>query len=262
MGGKQVALPPKKRENWEMRISVVIPCLNEEENIGGLVALLKEQDFPREEFEIIVVNNASVDDTQRVAEEAGADKVLPEGRKGTNFARQAGLEAASAEIVAFLDADCRPPKDWLKKIWNIFEEDKEKRLGILSGPYRYYDVWFITRFFSSVWQRAMIWFLTAADLIFRRKWAIALGGNMAVRKSIIQSMGGFDVKFTSFGDDADTALRIKRAGYRTRFDRAIILDSSARRFKKRGLVRTAAIYTLAYTRLYFGRSKPLKRFTF
>jgi len=243
-----------------MRISVVIPCLNEEEYISETVKKIKESDFPSEDFEVVVsVDSATIDKTSEAALKAGADRVVSNEEKGTSYTRQGGADAAKGEILAFLDADCRPPKDWLKKIWETFEADDDKELGILSGPYRYYDLFFITRFFADVWQVAVMWIIMAADLFFKRKWAIAIGGNMAIRKTVLESIGGFNKKFTFFGDDSDTALRIRRAGYKTLFDRKLKVDSSARRLKKKGLIRTAALYTAAYVKLYFGSTEPLKR---
>jgi len=240
-----------------MRLSVVIPCFNEEKNIGGLVEALKAQDFPRDDFEIIAVDNASADNTSEEARKAGADKVLLEKNKGTNFARQAGFAASGGIIVAFIDADCLPPKDWLKKIYAVFEHDKNGEIGILSGPYRYDDLGFLMRLFSDLWQRVMIVLIIIGDFFFRKKWAAALGGNMAVRRTALEAVGGMDTKFTFFGDDSDTALRIRRAGYKAKFDRSIIVTSSARRLEKKGFVRTAGLYTAAYVKLYFGKNKPL-----
>jgi cellulose synthase/poly-beta-1,6-N-acetylglucosamine synthase-like glycosyltransferase len=241
-----------------MRLSVIIPCLNEEKHIGETIKRLEESEFPRDEFEIVVsIDAATADMTREAALEAGADKVVSNEKKGTNNTRQGGVDAAEGEILAFLDADCRPPKDWLKRIWEAFEADEKKELGILSGPYEYYDLWPVTKFLADAWQRVVIWLIAAADLIFRKKWAVALGGNMAIRKTALESIGGLDARFTFFGDDSDTALRIRRAGYKARFDRKLKVESSARRFKKKGLVRTAALYTVAYVKLYFGKNKPL-----
>ncbi|MCK9187199.1 MAG: glycosyltransferase [Candidatus Colwellbacteria bacterium] len=234
-----------------MKISVVIPCLNEEKNITSLIDALEAQDFKREDYEIIIADNGSNDRTYDVASASSADKVVVENNKGTNNARQAGYSASRGEIIAFLDADCRPFKGWLKNIWEIFEKDKNNEIGIASGPYRYTDAGLLGRFLSDIFQVLMIPALRILDFIFRKKWAIALGGNMAIRKEALEKIGGFDVSFVFFGDDADTALRIRRSGYKAIFSHNIAVESSARRFKKKGLLRTELNYVKAYLKLYF-----------
>ena len=216
-----------------------------------LMESLKAQDFNRADYEIIIVDNGSEDDTHGAAMRSGADKVVLEKKRGTNNARQAGFAVSEGEIITLLDADCRPPKDWLMKIWDIFENDEGGELGIISGPYRYTDVGFVTRLLSDIFQKTVVFKLSVLDLIFRKKWAIALGGNMAIRREALNKIGGFDTKFTFLGDDADTALRIRRSGYKALFTHDVEVESSARRFKKKGLIRTELKYVIAYLKLYF-----------
>jgi glycosyltransferase involved in cell wall biosynthesis len=89
-------------------VSVVIPAYNAAHTIGGtLKALQAQSDAP--EFETIVVDNASTDDTAHVARQCGAT-VLYEQRRGPAAARNCGLRHASGEIIAHLDADTVPSR--------------------------------------------------------------------------------------------------------------------------------------------------------
>jgi glycosyltransferase involved in cell wall biosynthesis len=83
-------------------VSVIVPCLNEEDTIAGVVAELLEQPVT----EVIVVDNGSTDATAARAEAAGA-KVVREARRGYGRACAAGVLAASreAEVLCFLDGD-------------------------------------------------------------------------------------------------------------------------------------------------------------
>jgi len=83
-----------------MRVSVIIPALNEAESLGRLL-----NEVPGElVHEVIVVNNGSTDNTAEVAQSAGA-VVIDEPRRGYGFACAAGVAAADGEVLVFLDGD-------------------------------------------------------------------------------------------------------------------------------------------------------------
>jgi len=117
-----------------MKFSIVIPAFNETEYIVCSVNALKRQDIERSDFEIIVIDNNSSDETFAAALEAGADKVVKEIKKGTNAARQRGYLESQGEIIAFLDADSEPPPDWLRKIETNLSEPG---VAAVSGPFDY-----------------------------------------------------------------------------------------------------------------------------
>jgi glycosyltransferase involved in cell wall biosynthesis len=106
----------------EPKVSVVIPALNEEKELGECLASLAGQAFP--EFEVIVMDNGSTDKTSSLAEEWGA-RVVFEGRRGPGYAREAGFRAARAPIIASTDADTVLPPHWVFRIHEAFQEDPE-----------------------------------------------------------------------------------------------------------------------------------------
>ncbi len=93
--------------------SVVIPARNEAETLPGLLSALKGQTVPP--YEIVVVDNASSDDTARVAAAHGA-RVLHCARRGVAHARQMGLEHAVGDWIASTDADSLPQPDWTEAL--------------------------------------------------------------------------------------------------------------------------------------------------
>jgi glycosyltransferase involved in cell wall biosynthesis len=115
-------------------ISVVIPAYNDavmlRECLGRLSAQLRAAD------EIIVVDNASTDDTSAVAAAMGAT-VVQQPVRGIFPAAAAGYDAASGDIIARLDADSRPPADWLAHI--EAELTLASDIGVLTGPGEFYD---------------------------------------------------------------------------------------------------------------------------
>ena len=85
-----------------MNVSVVLPAKNESASVGAVVASLKSS-YP--EFEIIVVDDGSTDNTARLASEAGAQVITHPYSKGNGSAIKSGARAASGDVIVFMDAD-------------------------------------------------------------------------------------------------------------------------------------------------------------
>ena len=115
-------------------ISVVIPSYNDGVMLRQCLQQLAEQIRPADE--VVVVDNASTDDTTEVAREFGA-RVVTQPVRGIFPAASAGYDAARSEIIARLDADSRAPADWLAHLEAEFEVSPE--VGAITGPGEFYD---------------------------------------------------------------------------------------------------------------------------
>ncbi|MEO8638206.1 MAG: glycosyltransferase family A protein [Candidatus Taylorbacteria bacterium] len=226
-----------------MKISLIIPAHNEEKIIGAClndVILHSRGGFS----EIIVVDNASTDNTSAVAARFPEVKVVYEERKGTNSARLRGLKESSGELVAFFDADTRLPPKWI----GIAEEVFSTHAGVvgLSGPYKYYDG---TAF--QKWTQNMFWWATA-PIIWRVVGYMILGGNFVARRDILLK-AGINPDITFYGDDTDIAKRLSKYG-KVVFRMDFFTYSSMRRMLKAGLLKTNIIYCLNFFwPILFGR---------
>src|SRR3989344_3356913 len=106
-------------------ISVVIPAYNEEKLIGKCVDSLKKQDYPKENFEIIVVDHRSTDKTSEIAKQHGANLLrFTEDKATIGSTRQFGSESAKGQIIAYVDADSVPAMDWLLRINKHMQNEK------------------------------------------------------------------------------------------------------------------------------------------
>jgi 4,4'-diaponeurosporenoate glycosyltransferase len=100
------------------RVSVLIPARNEESTLPHLLTALEQQTF--KPYEIIVIDDQSVDATAQIAQQAGVKVVqtapLPNGWTGKNWALKTGYTHASGDIFVFLDADTEPGADLLRRL--------------------------------------------------------------------------------------------------------------------------------------------------
>jgi len=102
-----------------MRVSVVIPCRNAERTVAGAVASALAQSEPP--AEVVVVDDASEDASGDAGRRAGARVIRTVSRRNAGGARNAGLDATTGELVAFLDADAVAPPDWLARARAVLE---------------------------------------------------------------------------------------------------------------------------------------------
>ena len=226
-----------------MRISFVIPAYNEEDYIGPcLESVARELASADCEAEIIVVNNASTDDTRERAAAVAGVKIVDEPEKGLVRARQAGYLAATGELIANIDADTRLPAGWLKTVLDAF--DRDANLAAISGPLIYYDM----SPFGRALVRIFYGFGYLVYLFLHRilhKGAMIQGGNFVVRRSVLDAIGGYDTTIEFYGEDTDVARRVSQKG-RVKWTFRLPVYSSARRMKGEGIVTVGMRYALNY----------------
>ncbi|MFC1846010.1 TIGR04283 family arsenosugar biosynthesis glycosyltransferase [Chloroflexota bacterium] len=215
-----------------MKISVVIPTLNEEATLHSCISNIKEVD---PEIEIIVADGGSIDDTVRIAQVMGVR--LCYSKRGRGIQCNTGADIATGDVLVFLHADTRLPDGAFQKLLEIFSDDR-----VQCGTFRIsfdFDHWFL-RFLS---------FISRFDLgIFR------FGDQCLVaRKSFFESIYGFP-EWRLFEDFE----LVRRARKKTRIWRfPMTVTASARRFIQNGIFRQQAI-NVGYTVLFLLGTSPEK----
>ena len=212
-----------------LTISTIVCAYNEADYIGPCLQSLLRQ--TRRPDEILVVNNASTDGTAAIAAGLAGVRVIDEPRKGLVRAREAARTAATGDLLVYLDADCRAPEEWLRRVEERFE--RQPALVALSGPYRFYD-W-------DWWGRTLIrlYDLTLAPLthlvVYRLAGAGTLfyGGNFAVRREALSAIGGFDTRIEFHGEDTNLGRRLIAVGPVAMAGECWLM-TSARRYRAMG----------------------------
>jgi GT2 family glycosyltransferase len=190
--------PPGVR--WP-KISVVVCTYNGAATIRDTLEGLRALDYP--DFEGIVVNDGSTDGTARIVSEYPF-RVIYEENQGLSRARNTGIEAATGEIVAFIDDDAYPDPDWLRYLALAFlSRDCVAAGGPNLAPPG--DGWRADAIANAPGGPNAV--LLSDDIAEHIP-----GCNMAFRKDALVAIGGFDPRFRTAGDDVDVCWRLRDRG--------------------------------------------------
>lgn len=233
-----------------MKISVVIPAYNEEHYIGPCIQSIREQHSDAV-IEIIVVDNGSSDGTMAVAKKFRGVTVLHEPKKGPSHARQRGISEAKGDYIAFIDADTRVPHGWIETIKKEFSKDPS--LVCLSGPFHYYDLPPLKKFFAE-----LLWNITAKPTYWVTGF-MALFANCVIKKDALLRIGGLDTTIAFYGDDTNIAWRLSKVG-RVKFLMHFYIMGSGRRLIQEGLIKTFYLYGLSYLSVAFFHKPPAREY--
>jgi glycosyltransferase involved in cell wall biosynthesis len=99
-----------------MDISIIVPVFNSASYVSHCLEALESQDYPRDRYEIIAVDNNSTDGSDSIVMGYPSVKLLREAKQGSYAARSRGLREAVGAVVAFTDSDCAPDGGWLASI--------------------------------------------------------------------------------------------------------------------------------------------------
>ena len=103
--------------------SIIIPFYNKEKSLGACIKSLLSQDFPKDEYEIIAVNNNSMDSSLSIINRYASIKLVHEEQQGPYAARNTGILNANGSVMVFTDADTEAKTDWLSNIYHSLEKN-------------------------------------------------------------------------------------------------------------------------------------------
>jgi GT2 family glycosyltransferase len=202
---------PFPDRSWP-RVSVVVCSYNGSRTIRDCLEGLARLDYP--DFEVIVVDDGSTDDTAEIARGYDVRLTRTENR-GLSSARNTGLEAATGEIVAYLDDDAYPDPHWLHYLAAALAGTDHAGVGgpnlpppgdgpiadcVANAPGGPVHV-----------------------LLSDQEAEHIPGCNMAFRKARLEAIGGFDPQFRTAGDDVDVCWRLQERGWTIGFHPAALV---------------------------------------
>lgn len=202
-------------------ISVMIPHLNQSEALGRCLQSLVEQSYPRELFEVIVVDNGSETPPTSIVGRFEGACLATEQRPGPGPARNRGVEASRGEIVAFIDADCIADSGWLGAIARTLQRPEAK---VIAGG----DVRIAvrdTRRLTAIEAYESVFAFRQKEYI--EKQGFSGTGNLAVRRDDFDAIGPF--AGIKVAEDMEWGRRATERGYHIRHTPEMIVSHPARR---------------------------------
>ncbi len=194
-------VPFAKELSWP-KISVIVCTFNGSRTLSQCLESLLRLDYPN--YEVIVVNDGSTDTTAKIASNYGFRVITTENR-GLSSARNTGLNAATGEIVAYIDDDAHADPHWLRYLASTFMNTQHVGVGgpNIAPP----DDGLIAECVAHSPGNPVHILLSDSEAEH------IPGCNMAFLKSALEDIGGFDPQFRIAGDDVDVCWRLQQKGW-------------------------------------------------
>lgn len=194
-------------QNFKPFVSIVIPAFNAGPTLSQTVRACMDQDYPKDKFEIIVVDDGSDDNTRDVA--AGFNvRYIYQKKSGPASARNNGWRNSKGEAVCFTDADCIPESDWISKLVRHYNADNT---GAVAGSYSVHgSPYLLDKFVHYEIQ----------DRHSRMPEHISSFGtyNVMIKRAVLEATAGFNPEYyKASGEDTDLSYKITGAGYKIYF---------------------------------------------
>ena len=236
------------RPSHFIRYSIVIPAYNAGRTLSDTLAALRDQSIPPEDYEVIVVDDGSTDETPSVARHSGA-KCITQPNRGPAAARNSGVRVARGEFILFTDADCVPEREWIRQMTLPFQN---QRTAGVKGAYRTRQTEPAARFAQAEFEDRydLLEKFPAIDMVDTY--------SAAFRRDVLVGMGLFDESFpVASNEDTELSYRLCAMGYRLVFNRkAVVYHRHPDTFSKYLRLK----FKRAYWRMVVYRKYPGKTF--
>jgi len=209
---KKLYYSPKFEKDDELpKVSLIVPAYNEEASIADCISSLKRMDYPKNLYEVIIVNDGSKDKTAEIAKKYASDNIVlidNSGNKGKARSLNHGISLAKGDYIACMDADTIVPKNILRKTLPYF---KDKDIGSVTVSVK---VRFADNFLQKIVRLEYILGLSLFLKIFSLFNCVHVtpGPFSVYRKSMLDDIGCFDPK--NITEDLEIAYRIHKSGHK------------------------------------------------
>ena len=186
-------------------ISIIVPTYNGSKKIGHCLDALICQKYEGE-YEIIVVNDGSKDDTSQVVSRYPKARLVEQANQGPAAARNHGARLAGGEIILFTDDDCVPESDWIAEMVRPFQE--EGIVGV-KGRYLTRQKEIAARFVQLEYEDKYDYMQSHPYIDFIDTYSAAF------KKDVFWEAGGYDCRFpVACAEDVDLSFRLSQKGHR------------------------------------------------
>jgi len=202
--GKMFKNPKPKRFP---SITFLVPAYNEEKNIGRCLKAILDLNYPKKRLKIIVIDDGSKDNTVNIVKRFKGVKLIRQKNSGKAVAMNNGLKHVKTELVACMDGDSFPDKDYLLKIIGHIEK---KNVAAVTSAMKASETGSI---FQKIQWVEYLWaiFLRKLFSIFDCQYVIPGPGSI-YKTEILKKIGGFDEK--NLTEDMEIGFNIVDHGYK------------------------------------------------
>lgn len=221
-------------------VSVIVCVKDAEKQIGNCISSLLNQTF--KDFEIVIIEDGCSDETVQIIEKSNDERIRHFRNLknlGITKSRNIGLKFSRGEYIFFTDADCIVSKNWVEQGLKFLED--QKYVGVEG------KVYYVSKDYKP----------TFSDHICKNEYGgLFMTGNMAYKRSIVESVGGFDERY-DYHEDRDLALRILKHGKIT-FNPNMIVYVQQQTLTPKDIIRSAThIKNRVYLFKRFGERKQM-----
>ncbi len=196
--------PRTEGAEWGLpRVSVVVCSFNGGSTIEGCLLSLQRLRYP--DYEVIVVDDGSTDDTAGIVARFPTVRYVHQPNRGLSVARNTGLDLATGDVVAYTDSDCEADEDWLYHLAVVLRRGD---LAGVGGPNLIPD--------EGSWVADCVGLSPGGPthvMLDDRTAEHVPGCNMAFWTWAARAVNGFDGQFRQAGDDVDFIWRLQNAGH-------------------------------------------------
>jgi mycofactocin glycosyltransferase len=223
-------------------ISIIIPTRDRAQSVVECLESVYSQDYPPNEIEIIVVDDGSLDETQKLVSAFPCTVLTNPESRGQSYCRNLGARQAKNEILAFLDDDCVAGRTWLRDLTPCFQWDG---VGAVGGYVDGYSNQSLLDRYEKEFSRLNLGKYILRGVKDPSTFFIPTC-NMLVRKKAFDETGGIR-ETLHIGEDVDFCWRMRDAGWR-----ALYIPAGMVRHKHRN-----TIPTMLQRRADYGASEAL-----
>ncbi len=192
-----------------MVASIIVPAYNAEKTIDRCISALLDQTIPPEDYEVIVVDDGSTDNTAEIIKNYPV-RYYYQKNSGPAAARNKGVYKSKSEIILFTDADCVPSENWIKE---MVKPLKSTETAAVKGAYKTNQKEIVARF-------AQVEFLERFKLLEKAETIDMIDTySAAFKKNIFLQAGGFDLSFpVANNEDTELSYKLSKQGCKMVFN--------------------------------------------
>ena len=205
------------------KVSVVLVNFRGIDDTLNAIKSIQESNYPKDQLEIVVVDNSSGDNSLEKLKGLGNQIVLIESKENLGFAGgvNLGVSKSSGEIIGLLNNDAKCDVNWISSAVDAFSEDKDiasvaskvltwdgSAVDFVDGSLTWYGMGYKREAMKP----------TEEIIDFKREVLFGTGSALFFKKNIFEEVGGFDERFFMFYEDVDLGWRLNLLGYKVIYE--------------------------------------------